>query len=278
MPALPATFDLTGKTALVTGGAGLLGYQHAKALADVGAHVVLADIDVDGLANTVEAFAELGLAERIDPLVMDVTDPASIEAAGSDISAKGRRIEILLNNAAIDSKVGADGRIEGGGRLESFPLGEWRRQMDVGLTGAFLCAKAFGPEMAAHQGGTILNIASDLSVIAPDQRLYRDSALPAEEQTKKPVTYSVIKTGLVGLTRYLAAYWADAGVRVNALSPGGVENGQPDDFVERLTDLIPLGRMAAPDEYAGAIQFLCSDASLYMTGQNIVIDGGRSVL
>jgi len=131
--------------------------------------------------------------------------------------------------------------------------------------------------MAQRGSGVILNIASDLSVIAPDQRLYRREGLPEEQQPVKPVTYSVIKTALVGLTRYLATYWADQGVRVNALSPGGVYNGQGEEFVTRLTNLIPMGRMADHDEYRGAIQFLCSDASRYMTGQNIAIDGGRSV-
>ena len=146
----------------------------------------------------------------------------------------------------------------------------------VGLTGAFLCSQVFGTWMAGNGGGVILNIASDLSVIAPDQRLYRKDGLPEAEQPVKPVTYSVIKTGLIGLTRYLATYWAEQGVRVNALSPGGVYVGQPPEFVARLAALIPLGRMAERDEYTAAVQFLCSDASRYMTGQNIVMDGGRS--
>jgi NAD(P)-dependent dehydrogenase (short-subunit alcohol dehydrogenase family) len=132
--------------------------------------------------------------------------------------------------------------------------------------------------MASHGGGVILNIASDLSVIAPDQRLYRRQALPEDHQPVKPVAYAVIKTGLLGLTRYLATYWAAQGVRVNALSPGGVYVGQPDGFVKKLTQLIPMGRMAARDEYRGAVRFLCSDASAYLTGQNLVMDGGRSVL
>lgn len=146
----------------------------------------------------------------------------------------------------------------------------------VGLTGAFLCSQVFGTAMAQRDTGVILNIASDLSVMAPDQRLYRREGLPEEQQPVKPVTYSVIKTALVGLTRYLATYWADRGVRVNALSPGGVYNGQGDEFVTRLTNLIPMGRMADRDEYRGVVQFLCSDASRYLTGQNIVIYSSSS--
>jgi NAD(P)-dependent dehydrogenase (short-subunit alcohol dehydrogenase family) len=129
---------------------------------------------------------------------------------------------------------------------------------------------------ADSKGGVILNIASDLSVFSPDQRLYRKPGLPEHLQPVKPVTYSVIKAGLVGLTRYLATYWPDKGVRANAISPGGVFNGQGDEFVTRLSALIPMGRMAASDEYRAAVQFLCSDASSYMNGQNVVMDGGRS--
>src|SRR5262249_25228392 len=155
-------------------------------------------------------------------------------------------------------------------RLENFPLGQWEADLAVGLTGAFLCSRAFGSEMARRGSGVILNIASGLAVIAPHQRIYPRPGLPPEQQAAKPVTYRVVKSGLVGLTRYLATYWAEAGVRVNALSPGGVFNGQPEDFVPKLTNLIPLGRMAGLDEYQGAVLFLCSDASAYMTGQNLV--------
>jgi NAD(P)-dependent dehydrogenase (short-subunit alcohol dehydrogenase family) len=144
------------------------------------------------------------------------------------------------------------------------------------LTGAFLCSQAFGAEMALRGKGVILNIASDLALISPDQRIYREPGLPEDSQPAKPITYSVVKAGLVGMTRWLATWWADKGVRVNAISPGGVSNDQPEEFVKRLTSLIPLGRMASADEYRAAVLFLCSDASSYMTGANLVIDGGRT--
>jgi NAD(P)-dependent dehydrogenase (short-subunit alcohol dehydrogenase family) len=160
--------------------------------------------------------------------------------------------------------------------LENFPLEAWNLDIGVGLTGAFLCSRVFGGAMASAGRGVILNIASDLALIGPDQRIYRKEGLVDDEQPVKPVTYSVVKAGLVGLTRYLATYWADRGLRCNALCPGGVENGQDADFVRRLTNLIPLGRMATREEYRGAVAFLCSDASSYMTGAIIPMEGGRT--
>jgi NAD(P)-dependent dehydrogenase (short-subunit alcohol dehydrogenase family) len=186
-------------------------------------------------------------------------------------------VDILINNAANNPKMdGSNPDATRNTRLENFPLELWNLDLAVGLTGAFLCSRVLGNEMARQGKGVIVNVASDLGLIAPDQRIYRRAELADEEQPVKPVTYSVVKHGLIGLTRYLATYWADRGVRVNAISPGGVYTGQDDGFVQRLSNLIPLGRMAHTDEYKAAIVFLVSDASSYMTGANLVIDGGRT--
>jgi NAD(P)-dependent dehydrogenase (short-subunit alcohol dehydrogenase family) len=270
-------FDLNGKTALITGAAGLLGVEHAAALLESGAKVVLTDIGETSLNAARSQLVQHFDSARILTQIMDVSQPEAIRAVAETLWADGLRIDILVNNAAIDPKVKGDQGVLETSRLENFPLDQWDLQVAVGLTGAFLCSQVFGTAMAKDgKGGVILNIASDLSVFSPDQRLYRKEGLPEELQPVKPVTYSVIKAGLVGLTRYLATYWADKGVRSNALSPGGVFNGQGDEFVQRLSSLIPLGRMARKDEYRAGLQFLCSDASAYMNGQNIVMDGGRS--
>ncbi|MBI1778333.1 MAG: SDR family oxidoreductase [Proteobacteria bacterium] len=275
MSALPAAYALTGRTALITGAAGLLGAEHAAALLETGADVVLTDVDSGRLHSVRARLGEVYDPARITMRTMDVTSPESIAAVRGDPTSPA--IDILVNNAAIDAKVGPDGG-EQLTRLERFPLDAWNLELAVGLTGAFLCAQAFGSAMAERGRGVILNIASDLSVIAPDQRLYRQDGRAETDQPVKPVTYSVVKTGLIGLTRYLAGYWAHRGVRANALSPGGILVAQDEAFVARLSALVPMGRMAECGEYRAAVQFLCSDASRYMTGQNVVIDGGRTVL
>lgn len=271
-------FYLKGKTALVTGAAGLLGIEHAAALLESEATVVLTDIAESGLESARERLSKNADPARILTRIMDVTRPEAVKAVAEDLAVSGVRVDILVNNAAIDPKVKGDEGVLETSRLENFSLDQWNLQIAVGLTGAFLCSKVFGSAMAQDdKGGVILNISSDLSVFSPDQRLYRKENLAEDMQPVKPVTYSVIKAGLIGLTRYLATYWADKGVRANALSPGGVFNGQEEEFVRRLTALIPMGRMANRDEYRAAVQFLCSDASAYLNGQNIVMDGGRSV-
>jgi NAD(P)-dependent dehydrogenase (short-subunit alcohol dehydrogenase family) len=265
------SFSLAGRTAVITGGAGLLGAQHAEAVSEAGGVPVLWDID-GGAAGT----RAVGIPNATG-MAVDITNPDAVISATEKAISRFGRIDILINNAANDAKVGPESDMAWN-RFENFALDMWERDMAVGLTGAFLCAQAVGAHMARGNGGVILNIASDLSVISPDQRLYRRDGLPDDQQPVKPVSYSVVKHGVVGLTKYLATYWADRGVRVNAISPGGVYTDQSDDFVAKLADLIPLGRMARQDEYKAAVIFLCSDASSYMTGQNLIIDGGRTVL
>lgn len=271
-------YILVGKTALITGGAGLLGIEHATALLQSGATVVLTDVDEQALQDARVDLSKSFDQEKIIVHSMDVSKLDQLKTVAQKLSCDGTRVDILVNNAAIDPKIDDDRGALEFSRLEHFSLDQWNQELAVGLTGTFLCSQVFGTLMAGDgHGGVILNIASDLSVFSPDQRLYRKEGLPDDCQPVKPVTYSVIKAGLIGITRYLATYWADRGVRCNALSPGGVFNGQNDEFVIRVSSLVPMGRMAHSDEYRSAVQFLCSDASAYMNGQNLVIDGGRSV-
>ncbi|RRV20092.1 SDR family oxidoreductase [Stutzerimonas nitrititolerans] len=267
-------FRLDGRVAVITGGAGLLGYQHAATIAGLGGLPVLLDVNQAGLAANAARLAEETGYQALT-LLADITDLEALDAAGAQLLERHGRVDILINNAARNPKVESAGDKDFS-RLEHFPWEQWRLDLDVGLGGAFNCAKVFGAEMARRGHGVIVNIASDLGVIAPDQRLYRVDGREDDQQPVKPVTYSVVKHGLIGLTKYLATYWCEQGVRCNALSPGGVYAGQNDVFVSKLTQLIPLGRMAEADEYRGAIAFLCSDASSYMNGANLVIDGGRS--
>ncbi len=264
------SFDLSGRVAIVTGGAGLLGISHAQAIHAAGGVPVLLDIaEID--AGDLRRRAGFEVAY----INCDITSEDRLQEVRRALLAQYGRIDVLINNAANNPKVESPNGLDRS-RLENFPLNQWHSDIAVGLTGAMLCSRVFGSEMARRGKGVIVNIASDLALIAPDQRLYAVDGRKAEEQPVKPVTYSVVKSGLIGLTRYLATYWATAGVRANALCPGGVENGQNPIFLERIADLIPLGRMASIDEYQGAIVFLASDASAYMTGAVLAIDGGRT--
>lgn len=273
---VPQSFDLTGRVAVITGGAGLLGRQHAEAILEAGGLAVLVDVATDRVRAAAETLNASTGAGRTLAFAADITDRAAVEAVLRQVIERLGRLDILINNAARNPQV--EGTASSAwSRLENYPRDQWELDLAVGLTGALVCSQVFGGEMARRRRGVILNIASDLGVIAPDQRIYRQPGLSDEQQPVKPVSYSVVKHGLIGLTRYLATYWADRGVRVNALSPGGVYNGQDEAFVQRLTNLIPLGRMAHKDEYKAAVVFLVSDASSYMTGANLVIDGGRTV-
>lgn len=268
-------FDLTGELAVITGGAGLLGRKHSEALIEAGAGVVILDNDNAKIEESRSYFYKK-YKKDILALNVDITKERDIVKAKEFIyKTTGMYPSILINNAAIDAKFENKSKINKS-RLENFELKQWNLEIAVGLTGAMLCCKIFGSKMAEAKKGVILNIASDLALIAPNQKLYRNDSLSHDDQNVKPVTYSVIKHGLIGLTKYIATYWPDKGVRCNAFAPGGVFNDHSDEFLKDLSSLIPMGRMADVDEYKASIVFLCSDASSYMNGATLSIDGGRS--
>jgi NAD(P)-dependent dehydrogenase (short-subunit alcohol dehydrogenase family) len=273
---LKEAFDLRGRVAVITGGAGLLGIKHAEAVAELGGFPVLVDIAGDAAQARAQEIAQR-FGVRALGLSCNITLETAVKELNAQLIREFGRIDILINNAANNPKVEDTGKdVSHFSRLENFPLKMWNDDIAVGLTGAFLCSRTLGATMAAGGKGVILNISSDLGVMAPDQRLYRvDDGRPETEQPVKPVTYSVVKAGLIGLTRYLATYWPGK-VRANALAPGGVYTSQPDEFVERIAALIPMGRMAHHDEYKGTIAFLVSDASSYMNGALVSVDGGRT--
>lgn len=269
-------FNLDGKVIVITGGGGMLGYQHAAAIASHAGRPVLLDISIEGLKKNKELL-ESEFNRSILTIPVDITDLSQVEKSLQTVLESYHRVDVLINNAARNPKVSKDKKINFS-RLENFPSEQWHLDLNVGLGGAFNCSKIYGTRMADQGlGGVIINVASDLGVIAPDQRLYRIDGLAESLQPVKPVTYSVVKHGLIGLTKYLATYWCDKNIRCNAISPGGVYADQGDEFVVNLSKLIPMGRMAKLDEYRGAIIFLSSNASSYLNGANLVIDGGRSV-
>ena len=270
--------DLHNKICLITGGAGFLGRYHAEAIIECGGFVILSDINENLLTQSVDflntKYALTNGRTVCKGIVMDVTDPTSIQQA----LVKQSKIDILINNAALDPKVN-NAKQDLNCRFEKMPLEFWQKGLDVIVNGTFLTSQAVVNKMTeTNTEGVILNIASDLSIISPDQRIYRKKSLKEEEQVVKPITYSAAKHAIVGMTKYLSVYLAPKKIRVNALSPGAVfKDDMPQDFVEKICNLIPMNRMANPDEYKGAVAFLCSDSSSYMTGQNISVSGGRDV-
>lgn len=251
---------------LVTGAAGLLGVQHVEGLLADGYRVVASDINVEALKRSFEEVS----SDHLILEKLDVTDEEQI----SQLSQK-YDFNVLINNAAIDAKVSGN-EMSGDGRLENFQVENFNLEVAVGLTGTILCSKHIGDKMNRQAGGKIINIASDLSVISPDQRLYEIEGVKDPLQPKKPISYSVIKHGLIGITKYLSTYWPER-VTCNALSPGGVYTNQSEEFLQKISRRIPQNRMANLNEYQGILRFLVSEASDYMNGQNLVMDGGRSV-
>ena len=229
-------YDLKSKTALITGASGLLGGQHARAILQHGGAVVLTDINEPGLLKQKQMLGKEFNPDMVNCFVMDVTDESSIKHVLNQLHKRSVHISILINNAAIDPKICPENSLTETTRLENFSAHQWNLEIAVGLTGVFLCSKIFGSAMAnSESSGVILNISSDLSVISPDQRLYVKENLDPTNQPVKPISYSAIKSGIVGLTRYLATYWSEQNVRCNSLSPGGVEKGQGEDFKESLS-------------------------------------------
>ena len=267
-------FDLQGRVAIVTGGAGLLGTEFCRTLAEAGAAVVVADIQTAPVRRIAESLSMGG--GRSLPIRVDVTAPASVQELVAKTIRKYGRLDILVNCAALDPKFDPEHSQvvdEGGasGKFEEFPLKAWNLALAVNLTGAFLCCQAAARPMLDQGQGVMVNLSSIYGLAGPDQRLYQRPGQPSQF---KPVYYSVTKSGILGLTRYLATYYAGKNIRVNALSPGGVFNGHDEEFVQSYSSRAVLGRMAEKNEMNGALLFLVSDASKYMTGANLVVDGG----
>ncbi|MCI0652803.1 MAG: SDR family oxidoreductase [Planctomycetes bacterium] len=261
-------FDVRGRVAVVTGGFGQLGRQFAATLAERGASVALFDRAGDA-ARLPDLFG--GCASRVHFERADLTVRGEIEGALARVAKRWGVPHVLINNAAIDAP--PDAPAAETGPFEGYPLASWQAVLDANLTGAFLASQVVGGAMAEAGRGSIINIGSIYGLVSPDQRIYEYRAADGAPFTK-PVAYSVSKSGLLNLTRYLATYWAPRGVRVNTLTFGGVFRDQDPRFLKGYAARVPLGRMAREDEYNGAVLFLASDASSYMTGANLVIDGG----
>ncbi len=265
-------FDLTERVVVITGAGGLLGQEHALAVGRAGGTPVLLELSPKAL----EVAQQRLNAESIPHLAfeVDLTIEDQIKRVSDEVVDRYGKVWGLINNLASNPPMGA--QANGSDRLASFPLAQWDHDLRLGLTSAFLCSRYFGELMAFAGGGSIVNVASDLALIAPDHRVYARGVHAGMLPPVKPVSYSVVKSGLLGLTRYLATYWSPLPVRCNALVPGSVRSSQDLNLINELEYRIPLARLAEPNEYHGAVVFLLSDASTYMTGANLVMDGGRT--
>lgn len=264
-------FDLKDRVALVTGGAGLLGAEFCKTLAQAGAQVFIADIDKGAADQLAKHLSKEGLLTL--PVEVNICDKYSVSGMMDTILNYSGKLDILVNSAALDPKFDPQHSVEtaASGTFEDYPLDKWNEALSVNLTGTFLCSQAAVRPMLAQGHGVIINICSIYGLVGPDQRLYSQPGHPPQY---KPAYYSVTKAGLHGFTRYLAAYYAGKNIRVNTLTPGGVYNGHEDAFVQAYSARAVIGRMAEKDELNGALLFLATDASKYMTGANLIVDGG----
>lgn len=262
-----ALFSLEKKVAVVTGSLGLLGQEHCKVLASAGAHVVVTDLD----EAACQTFADKLPTQSLG-LGVDVSNKESLEQALNQVMARFDRVDVLVNNAALNDRVEDPEQLGEITKFENFSEERWRRTVDVNLTGVFLGCQVFGSQMARQQSGSIVNVGSTYGMGAPDPALYRSPE--GKQNMYKSPAYGATKAGVYSLTQYLSAYWGPVGVRVNCLSPGGVKNAQDPYFMEQYSRRTTLGRMAEPTDYWGALLFLSSPASSYMSGANLVVDGG----
>jgi NAD(P)-dependent dehydrogenase (short-subunit alcohol dehydrogenase family) len=269
-------FNLENKTALITGGGGFLGPEHAIGLARYSARIILIDIDKKGLKRAQKTVLRQIPDAHVSTAVIDISNENSIKTFSNKLEKDGVDISILVNNAAINPKMGTLNS-KPSGLVEDYDIEELKKELDVGIIGTFLCCKIFGSKMANMSGGTIINIASDLAIKAPDQRVYSKTNRIQDVVHFKPIGYPIVKSAMLGLNRYLATYWAHKDVRVNCLIPGAVLNNQSEQLINQIKQRVPLHRLAEKHEYQEMIVFLASDASSYMTGGEIIMDGGRSI-
>ncbi len=277
MTSLFEKFRIEGKVVVITGGAGLIGRRHTEAVLEGGGIPVLLDIFEEPLKKVREQFLKDYPEAVIETFVTDITKKEKLEEIRDLLLERYGHIDGLINNAANNPKMEGGSENMGAIQFHNFPVSIWNDDMAVGLTGAFLCAQVFGTVMEKQGKGVVINVASDYGIISPDQRIYRKEGIPEEEQIIKPVSYSVVKHGLIGMTKYLATYWAKKGVRVNTLCPASLENGQDPEFIEKLSNLIPMGRMSKPEEYPATVLYMLSEASSYMIGATVLLDGGRTI-
>lgn len=270
-------FRIDGKVIVITGGAGLIGRRHTEAVLEGGGIPVLLDIFKEPLDKVKEQFLKDYPDSTIETIVTDITKKEKLEEIKDYLLEKYGHIDGLINNAANNPKMEGGAKNMGAIQFHNLPLDIWNEDMAVGLTGAFLCAQVFGTVMEKQGKGVVINVASDYGIISPDQRIYRKEGVKEEDQIIKPISYSVVKHGIIGMTKYLATYWAKKGVRVNTLCPASLENGQDPEFIEKISNLIPMGRMSKPEEYPATVLYMLSEASSYMTGATVLLDGGRTI-
>lgn len=270
--------DISDKVCIITGAAGLLGRKHVEAVLEGNGIAVLLDMSEERLKLTKAELAQEYDEQRIVCYKADITSKTDIKEIRDKLLNCYGHIDVLINNAANNPKVEGGSNNLGATSFIEFSEEIWQEDIAVGLTGTLICTQIFGGVMERQKRGVVLNIGSDYGIIAPDQRIYRKEGVPEEEQIIKPVSYSVVKHGLIGMTKYLAAYWGSKGIRVNTLCPASLYNGQDTEFVEKISQLIPMGRMSEPEEYVCTVLYMISDASSYMTGATVVLDGGRTII